>query len=252
MHARLCWPLDSHAHPTQSAPTRRKDANDLIWLRRRAHLGVLRRRPADLRFEIADEVRLIEIPEIVGEPGAVENAAACKPRRRLLDTEASDHPLWRHADLVAKHALDRADRSTGARREIADARDRRVDLCQLDDAIRLEGLAAHTRMARANKVLDEGDPCAVAGGHDDGAVERAACALERFAECEHAIDELDRGNAGQPAGAGGPTFRAQHPAFALEAGDETARGGTADAGWVGPDDHVQTRARQGLLVEIRM
>src|SRR5689334_2282409 len=97
--------------------------------------GVLTRRAADHRFEILDEVRLIEVAEIERQPREIDRVAVGHALDRLVQPVPHDHPLRADADVKAEQPLDLAlaDAQIAARERV----DHLIDLGDLpilDDA----------------------------------------------------------------------------------------------------------------------
>lgn len=101
----------------------------------RAAPCVRRRCEADLRSEIAGEVSLIVVSELLGRSGQVDPFTARHPFGSLLDARSAYYPLGCDADMAFEQTMERAHGDAGRARQIFGARDGPVFLSQPDQAI---------------------------------------------------------------------------------------------------------------------
>src|SRR5690606_16792564 len=87
-----------------------RTSNSSPWLRTARHLTgypVLRRRLAQHRLEVFDEVRLVEVTQLRRQLCPRCSGVPLDAFRRLLQAEALNHPLRCHAHVTVKKPLQR-------------------------------------------------------------------------------------------------------------------------------------------------
>src|SRR5205814_4167427 len=73
----------------------------------RSALAILRRRAADDRFEVIDQMGLIKVSEFQRNLSELKLLAAIDPFDEFVQTVTANHPFWVDADILVEDPLQR-------------------------------------------------------------------------------------------------------------------------------------------------